>query len=268
MNEVLLVEKREDICTLTLNRPGSRNRLNLELMVRISEEFRALKNDADVRVAILRGAGEEVFSEGIDLKGEVSKGKAPVELPADIAGYDVAIRNMMNSIAEYPYPVIAMIYGNAFAAACDLAVCCDIRTAANTASFSMHPIRVGTAYQFEGIQRFVNVVGVAHTKELFFTASPVNAQRALEMGLVNYLFPVKELLKATAAIARNIADLPPLAVSGTKEIITRLLRFQQTPTEKQIAELREISAIARQSEDVKESVRALFEGRKPIYKGK
>lgn len=268
MRDLLLVAKKDGICTLTINRPKSQNRINLELMVRIYQEFHALKNDADVRVVILRGSGKEVFSEGIDLKGEINKGKAPGELPGDIAGYDVAIRNMMNSITEYPYPVIAMIYGRAFAAACDLAVCCDIRTAAATASLSMHPVRVGTAYQFEGIQRFVNVVGAAYTKELFFTASPVSAQKALQMGLVNYIFPVNELLGATTAIARNIADLPPLAVKGTKEIVTKLLRFQQSLTEKQQNELRAISAVARQSEDVKEAVKALFEGREPRYTGK
>ena len=154
------------------------------------------------------------------------------------------------------------------AAACDLAVCCDLRIASDTARLSMHPVRVGTAYQFEVTQRFINVVGSAFTRELFFTASPVSAKRALEMGLVNHLFPAKDLLNATETIARNIADLPPLAVKGTKEIITKLLRFQQTLTEKQQAELRAISAVARQSEDVREAVRALFEGRKPMYTGK
>lgn len=268
MKNVLLVEKNEGICTMTLNRPESQNRLNLELMTRLHEEFHSLKNEADVRVVILRGAGNEVFSEGIDLKGEVSKGKEPDVLPGDITGYDVAIRNMMNSITECSYPVIAMIYGKAFAAACDLAVCCDIRTVADTASLSMHPVRVGTAYQFEGIQRFINVVGPARTKELFLTANPVSAQRAFEIGLVNYLFPAKDLVKATTAIARNIADLPPLAVKGTKEIITKLLIFQQMITEKQQNELRAVSAIARQSEDIKEAMKALFEGRKPRYTGK
>ena len=268
MEDVLLVEKKEYICTVTLNRPESQNGLNLELMRRITEEFRAINKATESRVVILRGAGDKVFSTGIDLSGEVKKGKAPGELPSDIASYDPAIRNMMESIADCRCPVIAMIYGDAFAAACDLVVCCDLRVATDTSRLSMHPVRVGTTYQFEGIQRFINVIGMGYTKELFLTASPVSAKRALEMGLVNYVVPAKELLSTTEALARNIAELPPLAVSGTKEMITKLLSFQQAPDEKQKAELRALSDIARKSEDVKEAVRALFEGRKPNYTGK
>jgi enoyl-CoA hydratase/carnithine racemase len=268
MKDILLVEKKDYICTFTLNRPESQNGLNLDLMHRIADEFKAINIDPDIRVVILRGAGEKVFSTGIDLSGEVKKGKDPGDLPLDIKGYDPAIRDMMDSITDCRCPVIAMIYGDAFAGACDLVVCCDFRIATDTSRLSMHPVRVGTTYLFEGLQRFINLVGMGYTKELFLTASPVSAKRALEMGLVNYVVPAKELLSTTKALAKNIAELPPLAVSGTKEIITKLLRFQQTPNEKQIAELRAISAIARESEDVKEAVRALFEGRKPVYKGK
>ncbi len=264
----MLVKKKDYICTLTLNRPESQNGLNIELMQRLTEEMKSVNMDPDTRVVILRGAGNKVFSTGIDLSGEVKKGKDPGDLPSDISKYDPAIRNMMDSITDCRCPVIAMISGDAFAAACDLTVCCDLRIATDTSRLSMHPVRVGTTYLFEGLQRFINLVGMGYTKELFLTASPVSAKRALEMGLVNYVVPAKELISATEALAKNIAELPPLAVSGTKEVITKLSRYQQTPNEKQKAELRAISAIARQSEDVKESVRALFEGRKPIYKRK
>jgi enoyl-CoA hydratase/carnithine racemase len=129
----------------------------------------------------------------------------------------------------------------------------------------MLPVRVGTTYQFEGIQRFINLVGIGYTKELFLTANPVSAKRAMEIGLINYVFPVTELLQATEALAKNISELPPLAISGTKEIITKLLRYQQTPDEEQINELRGISDIARKSEDGKEAMRAIFEDRKPNF---
>jgi enoyl-CoA hydratase len=266
--DVLLVEKKERVRTLSLNRPGNQNNLNIELMQRLTEEIKSINSDPETRVVILRGAGDKVFSTGIDLSGEVAKGKAPDQLPADIDAYTPVIRNMMNSIADCRCPVIAMIYGDAFAGACDLIVSCDLRVAADTSRFSMHPVRVGTTYMFDGIQRFINLVGIGYTKELFLTASPVSAKRALEMGLVNYVVPAKELLSTTKTLASNIAELAPLAVSGTKAIITKLLRYQQTPDEKQKAELNAISDIARHSEDIKEAVKALFEGRKPNYKGK
>jgi enoyl-CoA hydratase len=266
MKDVLLVEKRDMVCTLSLNRSENNNGLNIELMQRLTEEMHSI--NTDIRVVILRGTGNKVFSTGMDLASEVAKGKAPGELPSDIDAYTPVIRSMMESVIDCRCPVIAMVYGDAFAAACDLVTCCDLRVAADTARFSMHPIKVGTTYMYDGIQRFINLVGVSYTKELFLTASPISAKRAQEMGLVNYVVPAKELLTTTEALARNIAELAPLAVSGTKKIITNLLRYQQTPDGKQKDELNAIIDIARYSEDIKEAARALFEGRKPNYTGK
>jgi enoyl-CoA hydratase len=268
MKDVLLVEKNERVCTLTLNRPENRNGLNIELMQRLIEELKSINTDPDTRVVILRGAGNKVFSTGMDLADEVSKGKAPEDLPSDIDSYTPIIRAMMNSVIDCRCPVIAMISGAAFSAACDLTVCCDLRVADGTSSFSMLPIRVGTTYMFDSIQRFINLVGVGYTKELFFTASPVTTKRALEMGLVNYVVQAKELLPTTWALAQNIAGLAPLAVSGTKMTITQLLKYQQAPDKRQKAELDAISDIARYSEDIKEAAKAFFEGRKPNYTGK
>jgi enoyl-CoA hydratase/carnithine racemase len=268
MENILLVEKKDYICTLTLNRPENTNNLNLDLMQRLTNEFVAINSDPYTRVVILRGSGEEVFSLGIDLAGEVNKGKDPADLPKDIANYTPVLIGLMDSIADCRCPVIAMIYGDVFAGACDLIVSCDFRVATDISRFSMHPVRVGTTYIFEGIQRFINLIGIGYTKELFLTASPITSKRALEIGLVNYVVPASELLLTTEALANNIAELSPIAISGTKEIITKLLRYQQTPDEIQKTELREISDIASHSEDIKEAAKALFEGRKPNYTGK
>ena len=266
MKDELLVEKKERVCTLTLNRSERNNGLTIELMKRLTEEMNAINNDPDTRVVILRGGGDKVFSIGLDLSGEMDKGKAAEDLPSDIDVLTPIITNMMNSVADCRCPVIAMIYGDALAGACDLAVCCDIRVAADTSNFSMHAVKVGATYLFEGIQRFINLVGVGYTKEIFLTASRFSAKKALEMGLVNYVVSAKDLLPTTEAMAKNIAELAPLALSGTKEIIAKLLRYQQTPDEKQKAELKAIGDIARHSEDIKEAMKAATEGRKPNYK--
>jgi enoyl-CoA hydratase/carnithine racemase len=268
MKDVLLVEKKEYICTLSLNRPDNQNGLNTELLTRLADELKALNKEPDIRVVILRGAGDKVFSAGMDLADEVRKGKSPGDLLSDIPGYTKLIEQVMDGIVDCHSPVIAMIYGDAFAAACDLVVCCDLRVAADTARLSMHPIKVGTTYQYEGIQRFINLLGIGYTKELFFTAKPIDANRAREIGMVNYVVPAGELLPATMNLAKEIAALPPLAVSGTKEVITKLFRQQQRPTAEQIAEFRAISAKAWQSEDGRESNKALFEGRKPHFAGR
>jgi enoyl-CoA hydratase len=266
MKDELLVEKKDWVCTLTLNRPERNNGLTIDLMKRLTEEINAINNDPDTRVVILRGGGEKVFCIGLDFSGEMAKGKAAKDLPSDIDVLTPIITNMMNSIANCRCPTIAMIYGDALAGACDLAVCCDIRVAADNSNFSMHAVKVGATYLFEGIQRFINLVGVGYTKEIFLTASRFSAQRALEMGLVNYVVPAKDLLATTEALAKNIAELAPLALSGTKEIIAKLLKYQQIPDEKQKAELNAIADIARHSEDIKEAMKAATEGRKPNYK--
>jgi enoyl-CoA hydratase/carnithine racemase len=266
MQDELLVEKKNWVCTLTLNRPERNNGLTIGLMKRLTEEMNAINNDPDTRVVILRGGGDKAFSIGLDLAGEMEKGKAAEDLPSNIDVLTPIITNMMNSVADCRCPVIAMIYGDALAGACDLAVCCDIRVAADTSNFSMHAVKVGATYLFEGIQRFINLVGVGYTKEIFLTASRFSAKRALEMGMVNYVVPAEELLPTTEALAKNIAELAPLALSGTKEIISKLLRYQQTLEEKQKAELNAIADIAKHSEDIREAAKAMSEGRKPNYK--
>jgi enoyl-CoA hydratase len=268
MNDELLVEKNERVCTLTLNRPDRNNGLTVDLMQRLTKEMNVINDDPDTRVVILRGGGEKVFCIGLDFSGEMAKGKAAKDLPSDIDVLTPIITNMMNSVANCRCPVIAMIYGDAFAGACDLTVCCDLRVAADNARFSMHAAKVGAIYPYEGIQRLINLIGVGYTKELFLTASPVSAKRAQEMGLVNYVVPAKELLTNTETLAKNISELAPLALSGTKEIIANFLKYQQTPGEKQKAELNAIADIVRHSEDIKEAMKAMSEGRKPNYKRK
>ena len=222
MKDILIVEKKEHVCTLSLNRPERQNALNTELLLRLADELKALNKDPDTRVVILRGAGDKVFSTGMDLSDEVRKGRSPEDLPSDILAYTNAIESVTDSIVDCRCPVIAMIYGDAFAAACDLAVCCDLRVAADTARLCMPPIKVGTTYHYGGIQRFINLVGIGYTKELFFTTRPVDAKRAKEIGLVNYVVPAGELLSTTESLAKEIAGHSPLAVSGTKEVISSL----------------------------------------------
>jgi enoyl-CoA hydratase/carnithine racemase len=267
VNDELLVEKKDWVCTLTLNRPERNNGLTIDLMKRLTEEMHKINNDPDTRVVILRGGGEEVFCIGLDF-AEMAKGKDAKDLASGMDILTPTITNMMNSVSNCRCPVIAMVFGDALAGACDLTVCCDLRVAADKARFSMHAAKVGAIYPYEGIQRLINLIGLAYTKELFLTATPVSAKRAQEMGLANYVVPAEELLSTTEELAKNMSELSPLALTGTKDTIANFLRHQQTISEKQKAELTAIADVVKHSEDAKEAMKAMSEGRKPNYERK
>ena len=256
--EVLLMEKEGDICTVTINRPHRRNALNLELLYRLGDTFNALKDDKDIRVVVLRGAGGKAFSSGIDLQN-VDEVKVTQE--------DNPINYAMGSVISYPRPVIAMIYGAATGAGCDLAVACDLRIAADTAVMGINPVRIGRVYPPAGVRRLINVVGLSQAKELFFTGRFIDAHRAKEIGLVDHVVAAEELPSFTYALAREIADSAPLAVSTTKTIFDRLLKHQRLSPEDE-NEILALIDIVERSEDAREGRLAFIGKRKPRFLGR
>jgi enoyl-CoA hydratase len=259
--ELLLVQKEGSICTLTINRPERRNSMNPEILLQLGDTLNSLKEEGAVRAVVIRGAGEESFSSGYDI-GRISTGSreetGPRRNPLEYG---------MASVLAYPYPVIAMIYGYAVGAGLELAVTCDLRLAADTARLGITPAKLGVVYNYTGILKFMNLVGVAQTKELFYTGRLITAQRAREVGLVDHVLPAQELAKATYDLAREIAENAPLSVSGTKTTISKLLSYQTLRPEDE-AELRKLQAQAFLSEDLKEGQRAFMEKRKPKFTGR
>ncbi len=259
--ELLLVQKEGNICTLTINRPDKRNSMNPEILLQLGDALNSLKEEGEVRVVVIRGAGEESFSSGYDI-GRISTGSReetdPRRNPLEYG---------MASVLAYPYPVIAMIYGYAIGAGLELAVTCDLRLAADTARLGITPAKLGVVYHHPGILKFVNLVGVAQTKELFYTGRLVTAQRAQDIGLVDHVLPAQELAKATYDLAREIAENAPLSVSGTKATIAKLLSYQTLRPEDE-TELRKLQAQAYASDDLKEGQRAFMEKRKPKFTGR
>lgn len=235
--------------------------MNPEILLQLSDTLNFLKEEGEVRVVVIRGAGEESFSSGYDIsristdsREETSPRRNPLE-------------HGMASVSAYPYPVIAMIYGYAIGAGLELAVTCDLRLAADTARLGITPAKLGVVYNHTGVLKFVNLVGVAQTKELFYTGRLMTAQRARDIGLVDHVLPAQELAKATYDLAREIAENAPLSVSGTKATIARLLRYQTLCPEDE-AELHKLQAQAYASEDLKEGQRAFMEKRKPRFTGR
>lgn len=256
----LLIEKEGYIATLIINRPQRRNALNTAVLVGLGDSLNTLEDDPEIRVIVIRGAGEDAFCSGMDLGAGAQSG-APERIKQNPLQY------AKDGIRHCPKPVIAMIYGYALGAGCDLAVTSDFRIAAEGARLGINPVKLGRLYFHEAIQHFINLVGIAATKELFFTGRFITASRAKEIGLVDQVVPDSELLAVTYALAQEIAENAPLAVQGTKTTINKLLEYQK-PSPEDEAEMLALMNRVNESEDFKEALKAFAGKRKPEFKGK
>jgi enoyl-CoA hydratase len=259
-DELILLEKDDGVATLTINRPEKRNSVNPEALLQLGDTLMALADDGETRVVVIRGTGEKAFSSGFDI-GRIG-GDAPPETGPRRNPLGYGLKN----VRDFPCPVIAMIYGYAVGAGLELAATCDLRVAADTARLGITPTKLGLVYNAEGLRKFIDLVGMSQTRELFYTARLVDAARAAEIGLVDHVVPAAELADYTYGLAREIAGNAPLAVRGTKTTINRLLEFSRLSPEAD-AELRQLQAASMQSDDLKEGQRAFMEKRKPNFSG-
>ncbi len=261
---LVAMEERGRVAILTLNRPEKYNALTPALLVELHQAIAELSRREDIRCLIIRGTGEKAFCSGYDL------GQLPTTLTPEIAELLKENPNPLalglDAITAFPYPVIAMLNGVAIGAGCELAVTCDIRIGADDIRMGMPPAKLGLVYAPSGIRKFLDLVGPANTRELFFTAKFVDADRAREMGLVNYLLPREELEDFTLSLAADIAEKAPLALKGMKRIINLLLERGELD-EAGNAEAGALIGASLASRDLQEGQRAFLEKRKPFFRG-
>jgi enoyl-CoA hydratase/carnithine racemase len=180
----VIVERRDGAALLVIDNPAKRNALNPDLLIDLIEALDRLRGE-DVRALVFRGAGEKSFCSGYDISA------IPTRIPPENFAQQ-SHRNLVQTIGlveAFPLPTIAMLNGHAWGAGCELATACDLRVSVPEATFGMPPAKLGIIYSPRGLKRFLNLIGVAHTKEMFFTGRGVDAARALDMGLVNHLVP-------------------------------------------------------------------------------
>lgn len=259
----IIVTQQDSIATLVINNPAKRNALYIDLLVDFMEALAALEKK-DVRVLVIRGAGEKSFCSGFDISA------IPTRMPSS-EFKEKAPRNVVQeaigALARFPVPTIAMVNGHAYGAGCELITACDLRVAVEEATFGMPPARLGIIYSPVGLTRFLNLIGVAATKEMFFTALPVDAPRALAIGLVNHVVARTDLQETVAEMARSIAANAPLAVRGMKRVINACIEERPLSAAME-EEAFHLVAESFASEDMAEGQAAFLEGRKPRFKGR
>ncbi len=259
----LLVEKSGRVCTLILNRPDKMNSLTDDLIEKIRHAFRDLAEEDAARAVIIRGAGDKAFCSGYDIRALAVKGGSETR---EVKKTGHPLEPAAEAIMAYPFPVIAMLNGSAHGAGCELAICCDIRVGAEDIKMKMPPARLGIVYPWTGLKRFIRIIGLSSTREMFYTGSSYQGRDLKEMGLVNHLKPREELASFTRDMADKIADNAPLALKGTKKVLN-LLAGATRPGGKEISAADKAIARSMSSNDLVEGRRAFMEKRTPRFKG-
>jgi enoyl-CoA hydratase/carnithine racemase len=256
---VVLVERRGDVAIVVLNRPRVHNAISFEMQARIAETFRELGADASVRVIVLRGAGERAFSAGADIKEFATRRTTDEEAQAHYKLSQAAL----DAIAGVPQPTIAMINGVAVGNGCLLALSCDVRLAGASARLGITSAKRAMGGRGSGgpsptMRRLTDLVGPSNAKLIFFTGRLFPASQALQMGLVNLVYPDAELAAAVHELAEEIAANPPDSVQSVKEGIDRTVAVADPPPsgEHQV----------RISEDYQEGIQSFLEKRPPNYR--
>ncbi len=261
-SRLVVVENRAGVRTITLNRPKMRNAFNAELLTALRGAVEQAASDAAVRCIVITGAGR-AFSSGQDLaelREHYESGK-PIELGARLCR---EYHPIIAKIRMMEKPVVAGVNGAAIGAGCSLALACDLRVAAESASFCQGFINVGLVPGSGSTFMLPRLVGMARAAELAFTGRMVRAAEALDMGLVNRVVPDEDLMKEAMTLAGTLAEKPAKAMSLTK----RALNAAWTSDVMTQLDLEsELQAAAGETPDHREGVLAFLEKRRPRFEG-
>jgi E-phenylitaconyl-CoA hydratase len=252
-------EVTDGIAIITINRPERLNAMDLEHYQGLSEAWRRVRDDAEVRVAIVTGAGDRAFTAGADIKSFVSK-------PTEYSDMWFTQRDqLLNRGLEVWKPVIAAINGLAMGGGMTLMFATDIRVAAQHATFSLAEVKRGIIAGNGGTQRVMSQIPYALAMELVLTGDTIDAQTAWRWGLVNQVVPKEALMDSAMAYARRIAANAPLAVQAAKELALRS-RDMDLNTGLRVEQL--VQRLLQSTEDAVEGPTAFAEKRPARFQGK
>jgi len=255
----LQIVDRGPVRVITVHRPDKLNALDRATLSALHRAFDDAADAADVRVVVLTGTGPKAFVAGADI-AEMSDLS-----PADAREFSLLGQRMMRRVERMPKPVIAMVNGFALGGGLELAMCCHLRIAADTAKLGLPEVTLGLIPGFGGSQRLLRLAGRAAALELCLLGAPVDAARALQLGIVNRAVPAAELETETMRLAERLAGQAPLAMRGILDVVA-------VGGECAIDEALEYESaqfgLVFSTEDAREGTRAFLERRKPVFRNR
>ncbi|WP_295967727.1 enoyl-CoA hydratase-related protein [uncultured Xanthomonas sp.] len=255
----VLADTQGAIRILTVNRADKLNALNRQVLQALDAAFAAAADDPQIRVVVLTGAGEKAFVAGADI--------AEMNELTPVQGRDFSQlgQRLMRRIERMPKPVLAMVNGFALGGGLELAMACHLRVAAEGARLGQPEINLGLIPGFGGTQRLLRLVGRAAALELCLLGAPIDAARALQLGLVNRVVAAGELQATTLKLAQQLADAAPLALRG---ILDAIQIGGESAIEQGLEYETAQFGLLFSSEDMREGTRAFLERRPPQFRNR
>ena len=256
-----IAQKDGAIGWITFDNQARRNAMSLAMWQGLYEAVSAFAADPEVRVIVLKGAGDKAFVSGADISEFEEKRSSEQTVRA----YDEVAHAATHALSEVNKPTIAMIRGFCVGGGVSIALSCDMRIASEDSVFAVPAAKLGLGYAFEGVRKLVDVVGPSFAREIFYTARQFAAEEAAAMGLVNGLVPVDGLESYVRGYAATIAANAPLTVASIKTLVAQALKDE---SERDARLCREVVARCFASADYVEGRTAFMEKRKPKFQGK
>jgi enoyl-CoA hydratase len=257
----ILKSVADGVGVVTFNNPEKRNAMSLDMWEGLGQALIELRDDADVRVVILTGAGDKAFVSGADIS-QFEKNRHNAQAAEEYSRRSDAQRALL---ADFPKPTIACIRGFCLGGGMQVAMLADIRIASANSQFGIPAAKLGIAYGYDGLKHLVSLVGPSWARLLLYTGMRIDSAEAVRIGLVDRVVPDAELWNATTEIARMISGNAPLAIKAAKITIAQALK---DPDQRDMDAIKAIGTACMDSEDFREGRRAFMEKRKPKFKGK
>ena len=256
----MIAEKDGSIGWMVFNNPDRLNAVSLEMWQAVPDIISAFESDPDIRVIVLKGAGDRAFVAGADIS-QFGEARSSAE---GIIAYETATEIAFDAIANATKPTIAMIDGYCIGGGLGIALSCDMRIAAEGSTFGIPAAKLGLAYGAGGTGRLVSIVGPAFAKEIFFTARRFTTDDAISMGLINRVTTREALENFVRDYCALISENAPLTIGTAKQVVDE---FTKTPVGFDHDKCDALIAQCFASEDYKEGRSAFMDKRKPVFRG-
>ena len=257
----ILQSVSDGVGVITFNNPEKRNAMSLEMWEGLGSALIELRDNPDIRVVIMVGAGDKAFVSGADIS-QFEKTRHNAQASEEYSRRSEAQRALL---ANYPKPTIACIRGFCLGGGMQVAMLADIRLAADNSQFGIPAAKLGIAYGYDGLKHLVSLVGPSWARLIMYTGMKIDSAEALRIGLVERVLPGAELWDATMEIARTISGNAPLAIKAAKITIAEVLKDE---SRRDMAAIKAIGTACMDSEDFREGRTAFMDKRKPQFKGK